>query len=257
MSRAKARNVSVIAVTDHDTIAGLSAARQAACDLGIGFVAGIEISACWRGGGVHIVGLGIDPASPVLQAAVKSQQQVRVARAAAIAARFEKLGFGNILPAVEMLAGEAAVGRLHFARYLVEIGKVKGIQQAFRQYLGSGKSADVKYQWPHMTQVIAWIQAAGGLAVLAHPAKYDLTRSKMCALVGEFAAAEGDAMEVVSGYQDGRMTADLARIAEANGLLASCGSDFHVPDQPWQELGNFERLPALSRPVWQRWGFEA
>ncbi|WP_328701346.1 PHP domain-containing protein [Cellvibrio polysaccharolyticus] len=257
MSRAKARNVSVIAVTDHDTIAGLSAARQAACELGLGFINGIEISTLWRGAGVHVVGLGVATDSPALQEAIQLLQQVRADRAVAIAAKLEKAGLGNVLPEVQRIAGDALPGRLHFARYLVKRGSVNSIQRAFKQYLGTGKVADVKYQWPDMTRAIEWIHEAGGVAVLAHPAKYDFTRSKMCRLVGEFAAAGGDAMEVVSGYQDARLTQDLARIATANGLLASCGSDFHAPDQPWQELGNFGSLPESCQPVWRRLGFEA
>lgn len=257
MSRAKARSVSVIAVTDHDTIAGLSAARQAARDLGIGFINGIEISSLWMAAGVHIVGLGVNTDSVVLKDAVSHLQKVRTDRAVAIAEKFQKLGFGDILPAVQQLAGDAAVGRLHFARYLVEKGVSKSIQHAFKQYLGAGKQADVKYHWPAMAQVIEWIHEAGGLAVLAHPAKYGLTRSRMCRLIGDFAAAGGDAMEVISGQQESRLTTDLGRIATANGLLASCGSDFHVPDQGWQELGNFGALPAQCQPVWQRLGFEA
>ena len=115
----------------------------------------------------------------------------------------------------------------------------------------------MKYQWPDMRTIIQWIHQAGGVAVLAHPCKYDLTRTKMCALIKDFALAGGDALEVVSGMQAHPVTEDLARIAEANQLAASCGSDFHMPGQPWQELGCFPALPERCRPVWELLGYAA
>lgn len=255
MSRAKEAGVTTLALTDHDTIAGLASARQAADALGMTLIDGIEFSSRWGKGGVHIVGLGIDVNSPVLHQVIAEQQQARRERAAAIAARLEKLGITGALAGAQALAGDAEVGRPHIAQYLVNQGVVSSIDAAFKKYLGAGKPADVKHQWPHMDEVVGWIHATGGLAVLAHPCKYKLTRTKMCAMIGDFAEAGGDAMEVISGYQDAGVTADLARIAKANGLAASCGSDFHMPDQPWQALGNFGPLPDNCRPVWQLPGF--
>lgn len=257
MSRAKMRGVAVLALTDHDTIAGLRAAQQAADENGVHLINGIEFSSHWGRGGVHIVGLGIDPVAEPLQTAINTQQQARIDRSVAIAERLEKLGFNGALAGARELAGEALVGRPHFAHYLVKIGAVKHVQGAFKKYLGAGKPADVKYQWPNMQQVIDWIHGAGGQAVLAHPLKYDLTRTKMCALIGDFAAQGGDGLEVISGQQASAATEDLARIAGAKGLSASCGSDFHMPDQAWQELGNFGKLPDHCHPVWRRLGFDA
>lgn len=257
MSRAKMRAVDVLALTDHDTIAGLCAAQQAADTEGVVLVNGIEFSSQWGRGGVHILGLGVDLQREALQDAITAQQQARTARATAIADRLSKLGLTGSLAGAQEFAGDALVGRPHFAQYLQSIGAVKNIQSAFKKYLGTGKPADVKYQWPGIQQVIAWIHAAGGQAVLAHPYKYDLTRTKMCALIGDFAAQGGDGVEVISGQQAGALTDDMARIAKANGLSASCGSDFHMPDQPWQELGNFGKLPDHCHPIWRRLGFDA
>jgi len=255
IARAKERGVSVLAITDHDTIAAVGIAQKAALESGITLISGIEFSSQWGKGGVHIVGLGVDINSPALNAAIAYQEQARTARALAIADRLSKAGFPGALAGAQAIAGSATLGRPHFAQYLVAVGAVKNINAAFKKYLGAGKPADVKYQWPLMDQVIAWIHAAGGVAVLAHPAKYELTRTKMCALVDSFVAAGGDALEVISGLQSAALTEDLLRIANARSLHASCGSDFHMPDQPWQDLGSFGRLPANAKPVWELLGY--
>lgn len=255
VERAKARGVSVLAITDHDTIAGVGLAHKAAVKAGIELIAGIEFSSQWGKGGVHIVGLGVDPDSPGLQAAIKFQELAREARSKAIGERLSRAGFPGALAGAQALAGEGTLGRPHFAQYLVSIGAVKNINAAFKKYLGTGKPADVKYQWPLMDEVIGWIHSAGGVAVLAHPTKYELTRMKMCALVDSFAAAGGDAVEVISGLQPMSLTQDLINIVNARSLYASCGSDFHVPDQTWQELGSFGVLPDNVKPVWNLLGF--
>lgn len=255
VERAKARGVSVLAITDHDTIAGVNLAHKAAVKAGIELIAGIEFSSQWGKGGVHIVGLGVNPDSPELQAAISFQEQARDARSIAIGERLSRAGFPGALAGAKALAGEGTLGRPHFAQYLVNIGAVKNINAAFKKYLGTGKPADVKYQWPLMDEVIGWIHAAGGVAVLAHPAKYELTRMKMCALVDSFVAAGGDAVEVISGLQPMSLTQDLINIVNARSLYASCGSDFHAPDQTWQELGSFGVLPDNVKPVWNLLGF--
>lgn len=257
ITRAKEHGVSVLAITDHDTIAAIGIAQKAASDSGITLIPGIEFSSQWGKGGVHIVGLGIEINSPALKEAVTQQEEARTARALAIANRLSRAGFPGALEGAREIAGEGALGRPHFAQYLVSVGAVKNINTAFKKYLGAGKIADVKYQWPTMSDVIDWIHRAGGVAVLAHPAKYELTRTKMCALVDSFALAGGDAIEVISGLQPSALTEDLLKIANQRSLYASCGSDFHVPNQPWQELGSFGRLPAHAKPVWELLGFNS
>jgi 3',5'-nucleoside bisphosphate phosphatase len=255
--RAKTHAVDVLALTDHDTIAGLILAQQAADQCGIKLINGIEFSSRWGKSGVHIVGLGLNIHSAPLHAAIDRQHKARVGRAEQIAVRLEKLGFIGALESAHAIAGAALIGRPHFAQYLVNSGAVKDINSAFKKYLGTGKPADVKYEWPDMPTVIDWIHQAEGVAVLAHPCKYELTRTKMCALIKDFKAQGGDALEVISGNQATAMTQDLARIANANNLFASCGSDFHSPQQPWQELGSFPSLPETCKPVWHLLGFAA
>lgn len=250
MSRAAQRGVATLALTDHDTVAGLARARRAGEECGVQLIDGIEFSSCWGRRGVHIVGLGVAPGSPALKAAVEYQQRARRERAEAIAARLSHLGMPGALEGARAQAGEGQVGRPHLARYLVEQGWARDVSAAFKKYLGQGKPADVGFQWPEMERVIGWIHAAGGVAVLAHPLKYALTRTKLRALATDFAELGGDAMELISGQQPAGRAEDLARIARELGLAASCGSDFHRPDAPWQELGNFGRLPSDCSPVW-------
>ena len=118
--------------------------------------------------------------------------------------------------------------------------------------MGDGKVGDVKQHWAELPQIIQWIRGAGGIAVLAHPLKYKLTRTKLKKLIEDFIKAGGQGIEVVSGQQQAQQTADLAQLCEQNKLLASCGSDFHMPGRPWAELGLFASLPANVTPVWER-----
>ncbi len=253
VSRAKAKGVDVIALTDHDSVAGLARARASARDLGLQLVNGIEFSGVWGKLGVHIVGLDIDPGHPVILEAVAHQAEIRELRAQKIGERLARVGVTGALEGARAIAGDSVIGRPHFARYLVETGAVTGMHQAFKKYLGAGKPGDVKNLWPDMSTAIDWIRAAGGVAVLAHPEKYKLTRTRLRALVADFCEAGGRALEVVSGHQESGVTDCLARLATERGLYASCGSDFHVPDQPWQELGAFGTMPAACKPVWQLW----
>ncbi|HEY7885858.1 MAG TPA: PHP domain-containing protein [Cellvibrionaceae bacterium] len=251
MSRAKSLGVDIIALTDHDTVAGIAEAEQAAGELGLTLVPGIELSSRWGKVGVHIVGLNIDCQHPALVAAIEYQQHARRERNSEIAVRLEKLGLVNVLAEAEILAGDGGqLGRPHFAQLLIAEGRARDMNQAFKKYLGAGKRADVAVEWLSMEALVTAIHQAGGLAVLAHPAKYNLTRTKLRALVSGFAEAGGDALEVISGQQPAGLAADLSRLAADYELSCSCGSDFHHPERLWQELGRFEALPAPARLVW-------
>ena len=253
VSRAKAQNVSVLALTDHDTVAGVTRAQAQARIEGLDLIPGIEFSSQWQGRGVHIVGLNIDLTSETLLKAVTRQEAQRDERAHQIAQKLESMGVINAYEGACRHAGEGVVGRPHFAAYLVEQGHSKNVAQAFKKYLGAGKPGDVKQMWPEMGEVVEWITAAQGVPVLAHPKKYNITRTKLCAMVEEFKAVGGLALEVVSGRQPDADTRDMARIAEKYMLLGSCGSDFHSPGGAWQELGNFPKLPDSVEPVWSDW----
>ena len=246
------KGVDVLALTDHDTLSGIRQARVHAGDR-LELIAGIELSALWQGRNIHIVGLQVDIDSTILQEAVNQQCLARQQRAQRIAERLHKAGIVGALEGAEHYAQGESVGRPHFAQYLVDAGYVTSFAQAFKRYLGTGKIGDVKQQWPSIETVVDWIKSSGGTAVLAHPDKYDLTRTKLYTLLQLFVEAGGEALEVVSGYQDVAVSHKMAQAAQDFSLFASCGSDFHSPDNPWQSLGGMSPLPSGCLPIWDRW----
>lgn len=250
VDRAKGKGVDCLAITDHDTAASYQ--QMPAQIDGLKLITGIELSTQWRGTGVHIVGLNFDLHSSAISEAISYQQRARKQRAELIAERLAKAGIEETLPGAIAIAGTSVVGRPHFARHLVERGIVKDSGQAFKRYLGSGKLGDVKQTWASLPQVVQWINAAGGIAVLAHPAKYKMTYTKLGLLCDEFVAAGGRGLEVCSGLQPPQTTRDLARLCREKKLLASCGSDFHQPGQHWAELGCCTPLPEHLDPVWSK-----
>ncbi|UTF60966.1 PHP domain-containing protein [Gilvimarinus sp. DA14] len=252
MQRASEKGVELIALTDHDTLAGLTEARGEADKLNMAFVSGIELSSRWGKIGVHIVGLGFESTHPAMAELVRKQGERRRCRNQKIGAKLAKIGVQDAYRRARELAG-AEPGRPHFAELLVQDGRVPDVSRAFKKYLGSGKSCDIKLLWPPMVEVVDAINGAGGVAVLAHPAKYGLTRTKLRALVADFSAAGGSAMELVSGMQPSGVAENLAAIAAEFGLEASLGSDFHRPGAAWQELGCATHLPEGARAVWHRW----
>lgn len=243
---ALAKNVSVLSITDHDTVA----AYQDLDSSSLYIVPGIELSSQWRNTGVHVVGLNINLDSPVLHAAVSRQNEARLQRAGSIAEKLEKRGIADALEGAGRIAGNDNIGRPHFARYLVETGVCSTVNDAFNNYLGTGKAGNIDRFWPDIGEVVSWIRDANGIAVLAHPLTYKLTRTKLSALLDDFISSGGSAMEVVSGKQQPNHTRDLAKLCRQKNLLASCGSDFHQPDQEWADLGRFPPLPGDCIPVW-------
>lgn len=243
--------VDVLAITDHDTVAAferIGARETNAPEI----VTGIELSAIWQRRLVHIVGLRIQLSSEVLKDGIRQQQDARLARAEIISKRLEKLGIANPLSDVLNRAA-GSPGRPHFAAHLVDIGFVVDTRTAFKRYLGAGKIGDVKESWPDMQTVIDWILASGGQPVLAHPAKYKLTTTKLRSLVTDFMHAGGVAVEVCSGSQDPATTSAIARVTQDAELLASVGSDFHHRSQSWSQPGRYARLPASVTPIWETW----
>lgn len=251
MARAVERGVTHLALTDHDTIEGLAAAKQAAADAAIEIINGVELSCLWKSQTIHIVGLDFQADDPGLIQALGIQNDNRWRRARAIAERLAKVGGSNLLAQATEHAGGDVPGRPHFARALVDQGVVKDTNQAFKRYLGAGKPGDVKAFWPELAEVVQWIVSAGGIAVLAHPRKYRLTATKLRELTGDFRRAGGRAIEVSTSGQSSGDLGFLAELCRREGLLASQGSDFHFPGAPWCELGNIMKLPDGLEPVWQ------
>ncbi len=252
VSLAKLNNVDVLALTDHDTIDGIPAAIAAAGD-GLTIIPGIEVSTLWQGRGIHIIGLQIDIHSKELKQAVSIQSDIRLGRAKTIAVRLEKAGIKGAWEGAQRYAQGGAIGRPHFAQHIIDVGYAANFAQAFKRYLGAGKIGDVKSEWPSISSAISWINAAGGIAILAHPDKYGLTRTKLYTLLQEFSDAGGRGLEVVSGNQKPDVTQKLQKAAVDFSLLASCGSDFHSPDNKWQSPGVMSPLPKNCQAIWDFW----
>lgn len=249
IAHAHRHGVTCLALTDHDTTAGLDAAAQAAALHGIEFVPGIELSTTWERINVHVVGLGIEPDNPALQQGLQQLNRCRAERAAEIARRLEKRRIAGALEGARAQAGAAAVTRTHFARWLVSAGHTPDAASAHKRYLARGKAGYVSSNWVDIASAIRWITAAGGLAVLAHPLRYPLHNRKLRCLVEEFAAAGGVGIEVVSGSQSPDRTALAVELAGRHHLYASGGSDFHSPEQTWLAPGRFSALPTGCRSI--------
>ena len=243
-----------IALTDHDNTEGLDEARDTAQHAGIDFVPGVEISVSWGDTVLHVVGLNIDPAAAVLQQGLDSIRQGRLGRAQRIGDALGKLGFENTFDAALALAkNERLLSRTHFARHLVERGAVKDIQGAFDKYLARGKPGYVSHRWAGFEDAVSWIRGSGGVAVLAHPGRYDLKPMMRAEVLKEFKAYGGAAIEVVTGSHRPEQYAMWQRVALEYGFLASRGADYHGPGESPCEPGRLPPLHASLTPVWSTW----
>jgi predicted metal-dependent phosphoesterase TrpH len=246
--------VGVLALTDHDSTAGIDAATAASQQIeGIRIVPGIEISVTWNRQTVHIVGLGIDPRNSNLQAGLQKIMAFRQWRAEEIGRRLAKAGIENAYVHAKAYSNGTLISRTHFGRHLVAIGKAKDMRHVFRHYLVAGKPGHVAGEWADLEDAVGWIRSAGGQAVIAHPARYRMTRNKLRKLIGQFAECGGEGIEVVSGSHSRDDAFTMARHAADFGLLASAGSDFHSPEHSWNRMGRLEALPHGCRPIWQGW----
>lgn len=245
--------VEVLALTDHDTVLGLPFAHQAAHATSLKIIDGVEISAIWNKQLVHIIGLNINVTQPDLVAGLAQQAQARAKRGQLIAEKLEAMAIKDTWPAVLALAegNPNRVGRAHFAQVLVNMGLVSTQQKAFDKYLGTGKPATVAMPWTELQTAINWISGAGGVAVLAHPARYGLSQTKLRLLLADFKAAGGHAMEVSTANEKPNIIQNLAALAQRFELYASQGSDYHGINMPWLKLGRFAPLPLTCKPVWQ------
>ncbi|MBN3121798.1 RNase RNM [Pectobacterium brasiliense] len=251
VSRAVDMRVSVLAITDHDTTAGLDEAQHAIAQQGLPLrlIPGVEISTLWENHEIHIVGLGMDSAHPALTRLLQQQAECRQSRAEQIAARLEKNRIPDALAGAQRLATGGQITRAHFARYLIELGIAANMNQVFKKYLAKGKIGYVPPQWCTIPQAIEAIHQSGGVSVLAHPGRYDLTAKWLKRLLATFAENGGIAMEVAQCQQAPDERTQLGRYARDFNLMASQGSDFHLPCA-WIELGRKLWLPADVEPVW-------
>ena len=250
--RAAANGVRVLALTDHDDVAGLPDARAVADELGITLVNGVEISVSWHDHQVHIVGLGLDARNENLVTNLKAMRAGRHARAERMAAELAKRGIHDALEGAAQYAGGSIIGRTHFARYLVQIGIARDVKSVFEHYLAHGKPGYVPHQWASLADAVKWIRGAGGIAVIAHPFRYRLSSNERSHLYEEFKALGGEGIEVAYGAANPEERRDAASAARRHGFLASCGSDFHGPGESLVDLGKVPPLPDDLPPVWSR-----
>ena len=245
--------VRVMALTDHDSTEGVAEADLAAARMGISLISGAEISVTWNKMTVHILGLNLDINSDRLQQGLAGLRSFRDRRAVEIGRRLEKSGIPDAFEGARAFSNGRLISRTHFARYLVKLGAAADVRKVFKHFLVNGKPGHVPGQWASLEDAIDWIHAAGGQAVIAHPARYKMTRSKLRRLLREFVELGGEGIEVVSGSHSRDDYHVMAKHAREFGLLASIGSDFHSPDFPWITLGRLPQLPAGCRPIWHDW----
>jgi predicted metal-dependent phosphoesterase TrpH len=252
--RAAGNGVDILALTDHDEISGLADARAQAAESGMRFVDGVEVSISWGGISIHVVGLNIDPANARLQQGLQAIRQGRTERAKRMAEDLARVGIpGSLAGAYAYVDNPNLIGRTHFARFLVEKRYVSDVKSAFQHYLVSGKPGYVPHQWATLEDGLAYIKAGGGVAVLAHPGRYKLTRSEMRKFLGEFKDGGGGGIEVITSSHSNEQILEYAILAQEFGLLASRGSDFHGPGESRIDLGKLPNLAADLKPVWHDW----
>ncbi|MUJ19769.1 RNase RNM [Aliivibrio fischeri] len=254
VERAVSFDVKMLAITDHDSVAGLDEAHAAIKEqnLPLQLIDGIEISTLWSNKDIHVVGLNLDIHHPDLVELIKNQEARRDARAIKMAERLEKAGYEGALEGAKALAGDGTLTRAHFGKWLVDEGHAKTMQAVFKKFLTRNNIGYVPPDWCSIEEAVNVIHKAGGVAVLAHPGRYKLTAKWIKRLLAAFVEAKGDAMEVAlpqQGVQERRVLADYAI---QFGLEASQGSDFHY-SSPWTELGRNLWLPEGVIPVWQEW----
>ena len=251
---ARAAGVDVLALTDHDTTAGLAEARQVSRECGLDLIPGVEVSVTWGGRTIHVVGLRVDPESDQLQQGLAGLRAFREWRAEEIGRRLAKHGIKDALAGARRLARGALVSRSHFARFLVEQGMARNVRDVFRRFLVPNKPGHVAGQWASLGDAVGWIRTAGGEAVVAHPARYDFSRTKLRSLLQDFVDCDGVGLEVVSGSHSRDDIRVMAAHARSFGLLASAGSDYHGPEQSsWVRLGTLPELPEGCNPIWEAW----
>jgi len=251
-ARAKANGVELWALTDHDEVGGQARALAAAEALALPYLTGTEISVTFAGVTVHILGLGFDAADPALVEGLHATRGGRQARAREMAAELAKVGItGAYEGALKFVGNPELISRTHFGRFLVESGVCADTQEVFRRFLVEGKPGFVPHRWAALRDAVSWIGGAGGIAVIAHPARYKFTPTEEYALFSEFKAHGGRGVEVVTGAHSAAEALRYADTAREFDLLASRGSDFHSPEESRIDLGGLPPLPAGLVPVWE------
>ena len=251
-TRAKANGVQLWALTDHDEIGGQERAIAAAKALDMKYLTGVEISITFAGKTVHIVGLGFDHTNPDLVQGLRNTRGGRAERAREMSEGLAKVGIhGAYEGALKFAGNHELISRTHFARFLVESDVCKDTSEVFRKYLTENKPGFVPHRWASLENAVNWITGAGGVAVIAHPARYGFTANEEFALFTEFINHGGRGVEVITGSHSSADALQYADTALEFNLAASRGSDFHSPDESHTDLGTLPWLPGQLRPVWE------
>ena len=252
--RALGNGVELLALTDHDELGGLAEARATADEIGLRFVDGVEVSISWGDDQtVHIVALGIDPTNAALMNGLHQVRSGRDSRAGLMAAELDKVGIhGAYEGALRHAGNPALVSRSHFARYIAEQGHAKDVKSVFDHWLAKGKPGYVEHAWATLEDALDWIDGAGGIAVIAHPGRYRLSKKELHGLFAAFKDLGGRGIEVLSGSHKDEEVREFSRIAREFGFLASRASDFHGPGESWVDLGKMPDLPEDLTPVWSQ-----
>lgn len=254
VNRANEKGVHVLALTDHDELSGQAEAAEVAREVGLRLINGVEISVSWGNVTLHVVGLNVDPLDPVLLHGLARNRGGRTERARRIGEELARIGISGAFAGASALAeNKELISRTHFARYLVERGVCKNLKSVFKKYLVKGKPGYVPHEWASLSDALTWIHAAGGVAVVAHPGRYQIGREKMRLLLSEFKHLGGAGIEVVTGSHTPDQVPLYADLAVEFDLMASMGSDFHAPGEGGRELGRLTALPERCRPIWQAW----
>lgn len=250
--RAHGNGVELWSLTDHDEVGGQQRAADAAQSLGMKYLTGTEISVTFIGKTVHIVGLGFNAEDANLREGLLRTRGGRGQRAQEMAASLAQIGIrGAYEGALKYAGNHELISRTHFARFLVEVGACKDTNEVFRKYLTEGKPGFVEHRWATLRDAVSWIRQAGGVAVIAHPARYGFTANEEYALFTEFKLHGGQGVEVVTGSHTTAEYQTYANMAREFELAASRGSDFHSPDESHTELGTLPFLPGNLTPVWE------
>jgi predicted metal-dependent phosphoesterase TrpH len=251
-ARAAANGVELWALTDHDEIGGQHRAMAAAREAGMKYLTGTEISVTFVGQTVHIVGLGFDPDDASMRQGLTATRGGRGERAKEMAEGLARVGIhGAYEGALQHVGNPELISRTHFARFLVDSGVCRDTHEVFRRFLTEGKPGFVPHRWASLGDAVAWITRAGGVAVIAHPARYAFTANEEYALFSEFKTHGGQGVEVVTGSHTAAEYVKYAQTAREFGLAASRGSDFHSPDESHTDLGQLPYLPGELTPVWE------
>jgi len=251
-ARAHTNGVELWSLTDHDEIGGQHHAAKAALQLGMKYITGTEISVSFAGQTVHIVGLGFNPDDPDMIAGLHRTRGGRNERAQEMSDQLAKVGIhGAYEGALQFVGNPELISRTHFARFLVESGVCKDTHEVFRRFLTEGNPGFVPHRWASLKDAVQWIRDGGGLAVIAHPARYGFTANEEYALFTEFIGHGGQGVEVVTGSHSTQDAIKYADVAREYKLAASRGSDFHSPDESHTDLGTLPWLPGDLTPVWE------